>query len=211
MLFAIFAGGCVSRSQIVHIPLKSINHSELETLLPSIKLNDVNMIEAVEELQKVWQEQSPNKTLPKIIILGHSTPYAAGITLEAEDISVLEFIRYLCMASGSWKYSIVDGNIILRAPTSVIIEPWESRLYQLSPLQMEFLNISKNTSSAELVKTLSKYEINFPAADTDVKASFDSDINALKVFTFREQHQKLEQLLKHIPIILRNNRKVNQK
>ena len=124
---------------------KEINYPlpELETILPSIKLEDATMIESVETLLDIWNEQSPNKKLPNIIILDSFSPNRPQMTLESENISVREFISHLCFAAESWKHSMLEGNIILIAPASVIIKPWKTKIYQLSEYEKEFLGIKR--------------------------------------------------------------------
>ena len=193
--------GCSSTSKLKPIEFQ-YNNESFETIIPHINLQDATFYDAIVELQNLWAKQNGNKPIPQFVLIEPGPPEYMDdygcITFEASDIPVIEFIKYLCIAS-NWKYEIIQGNVIFWTEVG-IIEGWEARIYALTPLQLKFFNITEKSTPEELAGVLTKYDIKMPA-DINAKAKWDPRIERLIVFTLSEEHPKLEQLLKHITLI----------
>ncbi len=214
MILAVFIAGCVSTSQIKYVQLDDCNPSALEIKIPKLSIKHAAFRDAIDTIYKLWLKQNSDKPTPQIIVIGLNTIEAFeskdiftgeplsnfnDITLVIENLSVIRCIEEVCRISG-WKYKIVQGNIILFPPALVITEPWETRLYSLSPRQIDFLKISEKSSSEELKELLVKYGIKMPAS-IGAKATWESGAGCLIVFTLNEEHKKLEQLLTCISLL----------
>jgi len=147
-------------------PLFKSTQAFVAERLPEINLKDASFDEAIAELERVWTKQFPELEFPIAEIEyerveGKRGDIESSITLSLRDLPYYEAFKYIAILSGR---SIKNVNNLIVAEQGVWIEEshLSTRVVPVSKKALEFLEITREMKSKEIMTKLESVGIRFP-------------------------------------------------